>query len=74
MSIAAEFAAFVEGAQTARGPRCSVGSLPPSLRQLVEDADATVTHSVISKFLVSKGHKVRAFTVSRHRRGECSCA
>ena len=58
---------------------CSVAA---ALRQLGDDdrrkaraamGELSITHAAISKWLALRNVKVSGGTVSRHRKGECSC-
>jgi len=61
---------------------CSVGKIIQDLPE--KDAEALklalkqplddIEHAVISRWLGTKGHKITASTIGRHRNDECSCA
>lgn len=69
----------ITAAQSARGPNCTVGLIITDLdeegrRDLSQAMDnPRVQHAAIAAGLHMVGHKVDAQTVSRHRRGLCSC-
>jgi len=58
---------------------CSVSllfdALKPKDRAVLQGvlADPTVSHAAIESVLKRNGHAVAQSTVSRHRRGECTC-
>ena len=70
-SLAAEVAA------SARGPRCTVCALVPSLGKDDRDAlaaamaDTGVTSAAIARALRREGHGITESTLRRHRKGEC---
>ena len=64
---------------TLPGPKCGIHT---ALQALSEEDRGTlmaalenrdVTGAAISRALATIGHKMTAFTVNRHRKGDCSC-
>lgn len=77
MAIADLYAAGAPDGTT-RGPACTVcrllDTLPPveagALRKLL--SDPLWRYSDLSDALAEEGHKIKAFTLARHARGQCS--
>lgn len=67
--------------QTAKkiGATCSVSKvievMPPEEAEALRTAfgDATIDSMTIEVWIGRKGHTLRRHTISRHRRGECTC-
>lgn len=73
---------FMERARAAmvgRGPACGVravlATLEPGYRSEVEEAiaDLTIEGNTISRILAEDEVRLAGGTISRHRRGDCSC-
>ncbi len=64
---------------TPPGPKCSVAYMmkrldPSDLATFTTAlANADITAAAISRALRNVGEEVSAFSVNRHRKGECSC-
>lgn len=62
------------------GASCSVRAIERNLDKEALNAltvafdDETIDAVTIATWLTSKGHKVKSWTVNRHRRSLCSCA
>ena len=74
------FAAALAGmSNLPKGPPCSVkatlDNMDPDSRADMEGAlgAASISSSAISRALAAVGNRVSAQTLSRHRRGVCSC-
>lgn len=63
----------------AKGPVCGVVAILAALdatdRKVVQAAleDPAKSHAGIARALTRNGHSVKGGTISRHRKGECSC-
>lgn len=56
-------------------PLCAVATLDDNLRGELEQAldDPTVTAAGIERALAKRGINIKATTLRRHSRGDCSC-
>lgn len=64
-----------EASHIDRYPSCSLAALSDDLRDEVEDALATpgVTAAGVSRALGKRDIDIKAGTLRRHARGDCSC-
>lgn len=68
-TLSAEFDAFVVANKAHCGIKCGICSLPPDLRQVVNDGlKRNVTYPIIAAFLKSKGHALADHVVGNHAR------
>ena len=64
---------------SAPGPKCGIYKVRKKLKKaddaalLAAIADEGITSMAISTVLKRNGHSVSHYTITRHRRGECSC-
>jgi hypothetical protein len=59
------------------GPKCGMELIgaPEDIRTAVAEAqkDPTIGSKAIAQFLQKRGINVPAYSVARHRRGDCAC-